>query len=83
MPKSLAACCRKAGRIDLLRKLQCADNKTIMKNETARVLNGADFKRAVGVQRDIFNIMLEGWKNTDLCWSGDAHHKMCIMVYLG
>ena len=30
-----------------------------MKNENVCVLSDADFKRAVGVQRDIFNVMLE------------------------
>ncbi len=30
-----------------------------MKKESVRVLSNADFKRAVGVQRDIFDIMLE------------------------
>ncbi len=30
-----------------------------MKNENVCVRNDADFKRAVGVQREIFNVMLE------------------------
>ena len=30
-----------------------------MKNENVCVLSDADFKRAVGVQRDIFSVMLE------------------------
>ncbi len=30
-----------------------------MKNKNVCVLSDADFKRAVGVQRDIFNVMLE------------------------
>jgi hypothetical protein len=30
-----------------------------MKNEDVCVLSDADFKRAVGVQRNVFNIMLE------------------------
>ncbi len=33
-----------------------------MKNENVYVLSDADFKRAVGVQRDIFNVMLEAIK---------------------
>ncbi len=33
-----------------------------MKNENVCVLSDADFKRAVGVQRDIFNVMLEAIK---------------------
>ena len=33
-----------------------------MKNEKVCVLSDADFKRAVGVQRDIFNVMLEAIK---------------------
>ena len=33
-----------------------------MKNENVSVLSDADFKRAVGVQRDIFNVMLEAKK---------------------
>ncbi len=30
-----------------------------MKNENVCVLSDADFKRAIGVQRDIFSVMLE------------------------
>ncbi len=33
-----------------------------MRNENVCVLRDADFKRAVGVQRDIFNVMLEAIK---------------------
>ncbi len=33
-----------------------------MRNENVCVLSDADFKRAVGVQRDIFNVMLEAIK---------------------
>ncbi len=33
-----------------------------MKNENVCVLSDVDFKRAVGIQRDIFNVMLEAIK---------------------
>ena len=36
-----------------------------MKNENVCVLSDADFKRAVGVQREIFNVMLEEIKKQE------------------
>jgi hypothetical protein len=35
-----------------------------MKDEDVCILSDADFKRAVGVQRNIFDVMLEAVKKT-------------------